>query len=60
MKIMEKDSKAKVTVVNAKVKEALRRETMRVDVIDFVTRPFHVADRLKPARLQQRGKEIAI
>lgn len=41
-KIMEQDQNAKIIVVTALVKEALRREAMKAGAIDFVTKPFEV------------------
>ena len=42
MKIMEQDPKAKIIVVSALVKEALRKEAMRAGAVDFVAKPFQV------------------
>jgi two-component system chemotaxis response regulator CheY len=41
-KIMEQDQKAKIIVVTALVKDALRKEAMKSGAIDFITKPFEV------------------
>ena len=50
MMIMEKDPKAKIVVVGAHVKEALRKEAKRVGVIDFVAKPFQVERSLEAVK----------
>ncbi len=50
MKIIELDSKAKIIVVSALVKEALRKEAMRAGAVDFVAKPFQVERLLEAVR----------
>ncbi len=50
MKIMEQDTKAKIIVVSALVKEALRKEAMRAGAVDFVAKPFQVERLLEAVR----------
>ena len=49
-KIIESDSTAKIIVVSALVKEALRKEAMRAGAIDFVAKPFQVERLLESVR----------
>jgi two-component system chemotaxis response regulator CheY len=49
-KIIEQDSTAKIIVVSALVKEALRKEAMRAGAIDFVAKPFQVERLLEAVR----------
>ncbi|UCE45311.1 MAG: response regulator [Methanobacteriota archaeon] len=49
-KIIELDSSAKIIVVSALVKEALRKEAMRAGAIDFVAKPFQVERLLESVR----------
>lgn len=49
-KIIELDSGAKIIVVSALVKEALRKEAMRAGAIDFVAKPFQVERLLEAVR----------
>lgn len=46
-KIMEVDSKARVIVVSAIAKSAIRDEAMSAGAVDFVTKPFEVKRLLK-------------
>ncbi len=41
-KIMEQDKDAKIIVVTALVKDALRNESMKAGAIDFITKPFEI------------------
>ena len=50
MKIIELDPKAKIIVVSALVKEALRKEAMRAGAVDFVAKPFQVERLLEAVR----------
>jgi len=50
MNIMEQDTKAKIIVVSALVKEALRKEAMRAGAVDFVAKPFQVERLLEAVR----------
>ncbi len=50
MKIVEQDPKARIIVVSALVKEALRKEAMRAGAIDFVAKPFQVERLLEAVR----------
>lgn len=50
MKIIEQDPKARIIVVSALVKEALRKEAMRAGAIDFVAKPFQVERLLEAVR----------
>ena len=50
MKIIEIDPKAKIIVVSALVKEALRKEAMRAGAVDFVAKPFQVERLLEAVR----------
>jgi two-component system chemotaxis response regulator CheY len=50
MKIVEIDPKAKIIVVSALVKEALRKEAMRAGAVDFVAKPFQVERLLEAVR----------
>jgi two-component system chemotaxis response regulator CheY len=49
-KIIEQDPAAKIIVVSALVKEALRKEAMRAGAIDFVAKPFQVERLLEAVR----------
>ncbi len=49
-KIIEQDSSARIIVVSALVKEALRKEAMRAGAIDFVAKPFQVERLLEAVR----------
>ncbi len=49
-KIIEQDTGAKIVVVSALVKEALRKEAMRAGAIDFVAKPFQVERLLEAVR----------
>ncbi|UCE81543.1 MAG: response regulator [Methanobacteriota archaeon] len=49
-KIIELDPSAKIIVVSALVKEALRKESMRAGAIDFVAKPFQVERLLEAVR----------
>ncbi|MBN1677606.1 MAG: response regulator [Candidatus Thermoplasmatota archaeon] len=51
MKIMEIDPKAKIIVVSALVKEALKKEAMRAGAVDFVAKPFQVERLLEAVRV---------
>jgi len=50
IKIMEVDPKAKIIVVSALVKEALKKEAMRAGAVDFVAKPFQVERLLEAVR----------
>jgi len=50
MKIIEIDPRAKIIVVSALVKEALRKEAMRAGAVDFVAKPFQVERLLEAVR----------
>ena len=50
VKIMELDAKARIIVVSALVKEALRKEAMRAGAVDFVAKPFQVERLLEAVR----------
>ena len=50
MRIMEKDTKAKIIGVSSLVKEALRKEAMRAGSVDFVAKPFQVELPLEAVR----------
>jgi two-component system chemotaxis response regulator CheY len=41
-KIMEQDKDAKIIVVTALAKDALRKESMKAGAIDFITKPFEI------------------
>ena len=49
-KIKEIDSKAKIIVVSALVKETLRKEALRAGATDFVAKPFQVEKLLDAVR----------